>query len=67
MSVGRKQTRLVARKSIFTKNIKNTKLKLEDVCFKRPGNGISPMQLNNVLNRVVKSTIPAETKNSPSF
>ena len=59
-----KQMRLVARKSIFTKKkiLKNTKLKLEDVCFKRPGNGISPMQLNNVLNRVVKSTIPAETK-----
>ncbi len=59
-----KQMKLIARKSIFTNKVitKNSKIKIGDICFKRPGTGLSPMRIKNVLNKVAKSTIPAETQ-----
>ncbi len=49
----------VARKSIVaTRNIQPGEiLKGEDICFKRPGTGFLPTELENVLGRVVKKRI----------
>ena len=43
----------VARKSIVTKKkiFKNERVKMQDLCFKRPGTGISPFDLSKVVGK----------------
>jgi N-acetylneuraminate synthase/N,N'-diacetyllegionaminate synthase len=45
----------VARKSIHISRelVKNTEIKAEDLVMKRPGNGISPMRINEVIGRTL--------------
>lgn len=50
------------RRSLFTKKFipKGKKITKEDVCFKRPGNGISPNNLKLILGKIAKSDIKAD-------
>lgn len=49
----------IARKSIHTKNklSKGTKISKEDLIFLRPGDGISPMEIDNVVGKTVLKDI----------
>jgi len=49
-----------SRKSIVSNRLikKNSKICLKDITFKRPGTGISPLNLNKVLRKVTKVEIP---------
>ncbi len=51
--------KLMARKSIVSKRqiTKGEILKRRDLCFKRPGTGFSPIELNKVLGKKVKKQI----------
>lgn len=51
----------VSRKSIVTKRkiYKNKKISMHDLCFKRPGTGISPFDISKVLGKKVKNNIRA--------
>ena len=53
----------VARKSIVSKNFleKGKKINRNDLVFKRPGTGISPMDVNKIIGRRVKKNIKANT------
>lgn len=55
---------LVARKSIHLsgKLSKGTVLSSKDLVMKRPGDGISPMKINEVLGKKIKSDLPEEHK-----
>ena len=57
------ETRNVARKSIVTKkNIKEGQLiTIEDICFKRPGTGFLPIELNRVINKKASKNILQDT------
>lgn len=54
----------VARKSIhFSKKIKSGKrIEIDDLIMKRPGDGVSPMDLDKVLNRVLMKDVEAGDK-----
>ena len=51
-----RQTRLVARKSLVaSRNLpKGSKLKLKDINIKRPGTGISPMNLKEIQGTILR-------------
>jgi N,N'-diacetyllegionaminate synthase len=54
----------IARKSIHIKNDlpKQHTIKIEDLVMKRPGDGISPMELEKVIGKTTKIDLSAETK-----
>ena len=54
----------VARKSIFTKIDlpEGHKITADDLIMKRPGNGISPMEINEVIGETLIKDLPSETK-----
>ena len=56
--------KVVARKSIHTKNLLNSGhlLKSDDLVMKRPGDGISPMEIDNIIGRKINQNLEAETK-----
>ena len=49
----------MAKKSCVTVNDlqKDQVLKREDICFKRPGTGISPLKLNKILGKTLKKNL----------
>ena len=53
------EIRKMARKSIVSKKnlIKGSKIQLKDLCFKRPGTGISPMKVKNILGKKTRVNI----------
>ncbi len=53
------EIRKMARKSIVSKKnlIKGSKIQLQDLCFKRPGTGISPMKVKNILGKKTRVNI----------
>ena len=59
----------VARKSIVARgNIyKNKVIKKKDICFKRPGTGISPFDLQKVIGKKALKNIKANTLISKKF
>ncbi len=54
----------IARKSIFTKQDlpKGHQLVEADLIMKRPGDGISPMEMNKVIGKTITSNLAQETK-----
>ncbi|NNJ56260.1 MAG: N-acetylneuraminate synthase [Bacteroidia bacterium] len=54
----------IARKSIFTRESlpHGHKLSAHDLIMKRPGDGISPMKINEVIGKTLTSNVPQETK-----
>jgi N,N'-diacetyllegionaminate synthase len=56
--------KVVARKSIHTKNLLNSGHLLTpcDLVMKRPGDGISPMEIDNIIGRKINQNLEAETK-----
>ena len=56
-------TQKVARKSIVSKHFlgKGKKINKNDLLFKRPGTGISPMEVNKIIGRCLKTNIEANT------
>ena len=52
----------VARKSIVTNKFlkKNHKLKKNDVVFKRPGTGISPLELDKILGKKLNKNLESD-------
>lgn len=54
----------IARKSIHLQNDvkKGDVLKIEDLIMRRPGDGISPMELDQVLGKIVNINLPEDTK-----
>jgi N,N'-diacetyllegionaminate synthase len=56
--------KVVARKSIHTKNLLNSGhlLTSDDLVMKRPGDGISPMEIDNIIGRKINQNLEAETK-----
>ena len=63
-SASEKKNIAIARKSIhLAKDLPvNHVLTADDLVMKRPGDGISPMDLNRVVGRALASKLPAETK-----
>ncbi len=63
-SMSEQKNILIARKSIHLKRDlrKGTIIKEEDLIMKRPGDGISPMNIESVIGRVVKYDLPTEHK-----
>ena len=63
-SLSEKKNKLIARKSIFLKrSLKAGHLISEqDLEMKRPGDGISPMLLNEVIGKKIKTSLPQEHK-----
>ena len=59
-----KDTKFVARKSIFNKHSmkKGTKIRENDLKTLRPGDGISPDKINRVIGKTLLRDIDAETK-----
>ena len=59
-----KDTKRIFEKSIIiNKNLsKNHKIKLEDLAFKKPGDGISAMDYKSVIGRRLKYSINENTK-----
>ena len=57
-----KNTKDVSRKSLITNKdlIRGKRLKSSDIVFKRPGTGISPMNLKSVIGMKIKKNIPAD-------
>ena len=57
-----KNTRKVSRKSIVAnKDLMRGKiLKTNDIVFKRPGTGISPMNIRSIIGKKLKKNIPAD-------
>ena len=55
-----KNVMAASRKSITSKRVikKNSIITLNDICFKRPGNGISPLKIKNILGKKTKLEIP---------
>ncbi len=53
------EIRKMARKSIVAKNnlFKGSKIQVRDLCFKRPGTGISPMKVKNILGKKIRVNI----------
>ncbi len=53
------EIRKMARKSIVAKKnlFKGSKIQTQDLCFKRPGTGISPMEVNNILGKKIRINI----------
>lgn len=60
--------RAIARKSIHLKNPTpaGRAITIDDLIMLRPGDGISPMQLDQVIGRSLKSDLPAGHKLSPA-
>jgi N,N'-diacetyllegionaminate synthase len=58
------ETRDVARRSIITRQeiLKGTTIERQMLVFKRPGNGIPPSKLAEIVGRKVTRTIPADSK-----
>ncbi len=54
-----KNVKAASRKSITSKRVikKNSIITMNDICFKRPGNGISPLQIKNVIGKKAKFEI----------
>ena len=59
LSMQTKEIIKVARKSIVSKKFipKNTKIMATDITFKRPGIGINPLSLKNILGKYAKQDI----------
>ena len=57
------ENRKMARKSIVakTKIKKGQKIYLNNICFKRPGTGISPMKYKSILGKKAKNTLSQNT------
>ena len=57
------ENRKMARKSIVakTKIKKGQKIYLNNICFKRPGTGISPMKYKSILGKRAKNTLLQNT------
>ena len=55
--------RLIMRRSIFAKKMikKGSKLSIDNLEFKRPGNGLSPDKLKSILGKKVKTDIELGT------
>lgn len=55
---------VIARKSIHLKTDlpQQHKIAIEDLVMKRPGDGISPMELEKIIGKKTKVALPAETK-----
>ena len=53
------EIRKMARKSIVSKKnlTKGTKIQFQDLCFKRPGTGISPMKVNKIVGKKTRVNI----------
>ena len=51
--------KLMARKSIVSKRLirKGIIIKRDDICFKRPGTGFSPLEIKKVLGKKTKNAI----------
>jgi N,N'-diacetyllegionaminate synthase len=63
ISIDEKQNSLSVKKScIAKKNLKKgTIIKKKHLCFKRPGNGISPLDYKKIINRKTKVLIKSDT------
>jgi N,N'-diacetyllegionaminate synthase len=63
-SESEKPNKLIARKSIHIKRElkKGHVLVSEDLIMKRPGDGISPMEINNVLGKILITDVEEDTK-----
>lgn len=63
-SASEKKNRLITRKSIHTNKPINSGdfITAEDLIMKRPGDGISPMEIGSIIERKVKFDLPAEHK-----
>jgi sialic acid synthase SpsE len=57
------KNKIIARKSILLNKdlVAGTIIKKEDLEIKRPGNGISPMKINEVIGKELKTDKPNET------
>jgi sialic acid synthase SpsE len=57
------KNKIVARKSILLNKdlVAGTIITKEDLAIKRPGNGISPMKINEVIGKELKTDKPNET------
>ena len=53
----------MARKSIVSKKIilKNSRIKKTDLCYKRPGTGVSPFLFSKFINKKSKKFIQKDT------
>ena len=49
----------MARKSIVSKRLikKGTIIKKDDICFKRPGTGLSPLEIRKIIGKKTKNQI----------
>jgi N-acetylneuraminate synthase/N,N'-diacetyllegionaminate synthase len=63
-SLSEKKNKLIARKSIFLKRSLEAGhlISEQDLEMKRPGDGISPMLLNEVIGKKIKTSLPQEHK-----
>ena len=54
-----KAIKLMARKSIVSKRLikKGTIIKKDDICFKRPGTGLSPLEIRKIIGKKTKNQI----------
>lgn len=69
ISKDEKKIKLMSRKSIVSKKliVKGNILKKSDICFKRPGTGFSPLEMQKILGKKVKKTIPQNRIISKKF
>lgn len=58
-----KDARLQARRSIIVKKAKTAgeTLNIDDLICKRPGTGISPLEIDNIIGKVLAENVPADT------
>ena len=63
-SPSEENNKTIARKSIHLRRnlVKGHRITIDDLEMKRPGDGISPMQLDNVLGKCTKTALPMESK-----
>jgi N-acetylneuraminate synthase len=58
-----KPMRKIFRKSVvYLKDMKKgTIIKRQDICFKKPGTGVKPEDLNNVLGKKLRRSVKADS------